>query len=336
MESILNIETILKNLIKYPAVKLSPEDQKKIALNDWEGFIYGRLTTSKYRSSSIPDELNSQIKEKIRNSISQNKPIHITVPFGGFKKWQLPTFPDIDWSEIFNLILLREYLSPIAAYYKPGVILEYFSDEIFASRMNNISQEDLDLYNDHFTQIIEFFNQFQPDNFKIKFSKIRDQISQEELFKRFEKTIVELKQNWQNIPQDEREKRLVKSERNYKMDFSKITKEEKDKILLESTLIHDAFIFGDWDSDVPWAFDDHMIAIGFRYTNKWGISIRSSRSSTVQFWVGIGVLKQKGNEFIPGILTYQQYLDNKSKLQSYDINIFDKKFKNLQSICILP
>mgnify|MGYP001609901814 CR=1 FL=1 len=128
---------------------------------------------------------------------------------------------------------------------------------------------------------------------------------------------------------------MKKSERNYKGDLSKLREAEKDKILLESTLVHDAFIFGDWDRDVSWAFDELMIPVGFRYTGSWGIHLKSTRSSTVQFWIGIGSIIERNGEYIPTSFTYDQYLKVKPKLNYHEISLFPSSFKNLSKIAIL-
>jgi len=332
----MNTNKYLTNLLTdIPDYKISDEEKKSIAFEGIEKYIFNKLNSSNYKATSMPEVLEKRVKEKILKSVEQKKPIHITVPFGGYKKWQLPTYPYPDWSEVFYMILLRDYLSPISGIYEHGVLLEFFSDEIFVSRMNNIPQRDLDEYNDQFSKIVEWFSNYLPKNFEIKSSKIREFISQEEILKRFDKDIEKLKKKWASLPKKEREFRLNKSERNYKGDLSKLPKEEKNRILLESTLVHDAFIFGDWDKDTPWAFDELMIAIGNRYTGSWGIHIKSTKSSTNQFWVGIGVLKEKNGDFIPSSLTYNQYIELQPKLKEERVDLFPKEFKNLRSAFVI-
>lgn len=332
----MDVQKYLEDLVtKVPNFELSSSDEKTIKFEGIEKYIFNKLNSSQFKASSIPEELTVKIKDKISKSVHANEPIHITIPFGGYKKWQLPTYPNPDWAEVFYLVLLREYLTPIAVAYKHGVLLEFFSDEIFVSRMNNYPQSDLDSYNDQFEEILKWFSRYLPKNFNVKFSKIRDQISQEELMKRFDKDIEKLEANWEKVTEEERVFRLKKTERNYKDDLSKYSKEERDKILLESTLVHDAFIFGDWDKDVPWAFGEKMIALGNRYTGKWGIHVKSSRASTVQFWIGTAVLKEHKGLFIPSTLTYKQYLEAKLRLQELKVKVFPREFENLRKIYIL-
>ena len=330
-----NTQKYLEEYVKtIPQYVLSDSEKKTIQFQGIENYIYNKLSSSKFKGSALPEKLQLAVKEKIGKSAKQGKPIHMTIPFGGYKKWQLPTYPNADWSEVFNIVLLREYLAPIAAEYKHGLILQYVSDEVFVARMNNYPQKDIDSYNDQLKSIIDWFQDYLPKNFQLKYSKIRDNISQKEILKRFDKDIVKLKKKWTKLPQKERDFRLNKSERNYKGDLSKLPKKEKDQILLDSTMVHDAFIFGDWDDDVSWAFDEMMIAIGFRYTGSWGIHLKSTRSSTNQFWIGMGALKDTKKGFVPTSLTYEQYLKVKSKLGSEKVSVFPDSFENLQKIMV--
>ena len=161
----MNPDTFIRNLITKPnEYILSEGEEKTIQFEGVEKYIYNKLTSSKYRASSLPISLNDTIKQTIHQSVLHGRPIHISIPFGGYKKHQLPTYPNPDWSEVFNIIYLRDYLLPIANAYPNGVVLEYFSDEVFVSRMNNIPQKDLDSYSNQFQMIVAWINQYTNAN----------------------------------------------------------------------------------------------------------------------------------------------------------------------------
>lgn len=300
-------EFIHKKVFSFSQHKLTKEEEKMIQLNGVEKYIYSKIASTKYRSKKVPKKLAGFIRSIIKLAIEKGEQITISVPFGGYKKWQYPSAPNVDWAEVFNIRYLIEYLSPISAVYKPGVVLHYFSDEIFISRMNDISQTDIDTYNNEFANLCNHFNELTPKKLQVKFSKIRDFISQKELMKRLDKAIEKLELEWHTLAEEVKKARLAKSERNFKCDLSKQTQKEKYEILKQSTLVHDAFIFGDWDEGVHWAFESNMIPIGFRYTGEWGIQLRSSRGSAVQFWVGYGVLEKRDGKFIPRIYSYKKF-----------------------------
>jgi len=334
----MNVEKYLKNLITaVPEYELSPIDKKVITFEGIEKFIFNKLNSSRYKVAAYPGDLQQKMQEKIHYCVGNKLPIHMSLPFGGYKKWQLPSAPLPDWAEVFNFVLLRDFLAPIAKAYKYGVILEYFSDEVFVARMNNYPQKDLDQYNKEFENIIAYLSKYLPKNMSVKTSKIRDQITQKEILSRFEAAIPEIKGVFVKLPKTEQEKMLKKTERNYQGDLSKLPAKKRYNILLDSTLVHEVFINSDWDTDVPWAFAKDMIAIGFRYTKSWGLHLRSSRGSAVQFWIGIGALQKQNRGYSPTILTYQQYLEalKEGKLKKEKIEIFKNKFKNLNEVFIL-
>lgn len=276
-----------------------------------------------------------EFSSKIKSAIQDQQPLHFTVPFGGYKLWRLPSYPNPDWSEVFNIRQLISYLYPLSLIHRSGIILEYFSDEIMVGRMNNIPQSDLDSYNSQMASLVEWFDQSTPDNFQLRFSKIRDQIDQTEYWKRIDAQMDEIVELWDKQPDDVKQIRLKKSARNYRGNLAHLSQEETDKILLRASLYHDGFIFADWREGVPWAFDDHMIALGFRYTDGWAIPVKSSRASVCQFWVGTGVLRQRGEELITDILTNSQYQKVKEKLITYHTSIFPKHFTNLMEVPVL-
>ncbi len=305
----MNITSTLNKLIStVPDYQLTKKDRKQVKFEGMDEYIFHKIKSSRYTGSAIPPELAEKVRDIIRDTVNNNKPIHISIPFGGYKKPQFSSAPHLDWAEVFNTIQLREYLTPIATAYPPGVVIEYFSDEIFVSRMNNIPQSDLDLYNGEFASLIKFMNKFTTKNMIFRFSKIRDQITFEELHRRFDREMVKLRKDWNSLTEVEKSFRLRKAERNYNQDLSSVSKQERHELLLNSTLVHDAFIFGDWDHGVSWAFADDMIPVGFRYTGTWGVHIKSSRSSTVQFWVGKGGMRIHDDCPISTILTYKQYV----------------------------
>ena len=323
------VEKYLQNLIE--DIKISPDLGNGNLFDD----IYKRLTSAKYRTHSLPIDLDIKIKNKINYCLKHDIPLYFTVPFGGYKLYKYISYPHLDWAEVFNLIQLRDYLFPLSKIYPKGVILEYWSDEILVSEMNKYDQKDLDTYNNEFNNLIKWFSQYLPDNFEIRFAKIRDRISYQKFWERVNQYVSENVGKWDEIDEDERQIRLTKAKRNMKIDLNKYSKEEQEKILKHAALLHDAFIFGNWKEGIHWAFEPDMIALGFRYTRSWGIPILSSRSSYCQFWIGYGALRKHKEELIPTILTFEQYQENQNKFTYENVNVFPQEFCTLQKIPII-
>ena len=118
----------IEQLLHFPAYQLSEEEKKVIAKSGVAEYLTRKILSNKYRKSAPSAEVLKSIAERVRKSVKDNSPIHLTIPTGGYKKWQLKSAPEVDWSEFFHLRFMLEYIAPLAAAYMPGVILDYFSN----------------------------------------------------------------------------------------------------------------------------------------------------------------------------------------------------------------
>jgi hypothetical protein len=103
----------------------------------------------------------------------------------------------------------------ISEVYKPGVILEWESEDVILEIADNFKREDLDRYNDDFRKLLAFFEKKIPENFKLKLVRAREQYDEKELLKGILKTkddkINEIKQQ----SEEEYKKTVARAERNY-------------------------------------------------------------------------------------------------------------------------
>ncbi|KKT74883.1 MAG: hypothetical protein UW69_C0025G0022 [Microgenomates group bacterium GW2011_GWA2_44_7] len=212
--------------------------------------------------------------------------------------------------------------------------MDFFMVELFVERLNRNPQEHVDSYVKQFNELLEQFSKFLPPNIKFISTNLRSQISQKEAIKRLDKKVEELRQTWDQLPKKDREYKLLRAKRN--VIIRPEDKGQENKIYLESALAHDAFSSEAWaDETIPWAFVKDMLPIGYSYTQGWAIHLRSCVSSTINYWVGTGALRQKGESYIPTILSTNQYQEVKGKIKMEKISLFDQKFVNLQQIPII-
>lgn len=323
----------IKNLIEsIPDYKLSSDEEKCIKFEGIEQFIFRKLNSKKFRNSKVPEALEISIKKAINFSVKNNLPIHIVLPFGAYKRWNLPTHPGIDFAEVFNLILMREFLTPIAKAYKYGVILHYYSVELFVERNNRIPQKDIDFYQKDFIFLLEKFKKYLPANMQLKFTNLREEISQEEALKAVEIKVKELKANWPNVEKEVQDIKIKRAKVNCKVD---INDPNYNEIILDAVFVHDAFASECWSKNgqIKWINKPDMIVIGHSYTGTWGLHIKSSTSSRVNFWVGIGALKIQDGKYLPTILTYEQFYSlNKEYFTTEKVDFLFKGFSNLSNI----
>lgn len=329
----MNINTFLKELVQSkPEFTPTPEDKKTIEFEGIEKFIYNKLNSSIYKASSITPDYLVKIKDKIHLCINHEVPIHVSIPFGSVKVSTLPTAPGIDWAEVFNLTLVREYLTPIAKMYKYGVKLDYISVAIFEEEMNYFSQKDIALYETEFKKLVDIFCTYLPDNFEINFIRVADLVPKEKTLRMINIKVDELRNNWMKNSEEVRNTKIMRAKRNCCL---KPTDKDYDKRILRSIFVHDAFCSECWTLDyAPWDKKD-MITLGYRYTDGWAVHIRSARASTVNFWSGMGALLKNNDILIPTILSFKQYESHKKNIQMEKVDVFNQSFKNLSQVPVV-
>lgn len=91
--------------------------------------IYEAVTAKCYRRSAVSAETIADIKHKINLAVKFDEPILFSIPFGGYKGWQQPFAPGVNWAEVYWLRYLSAYAAAIAAVHPAGVrfSLSYFS-----------------------------------------------------------------------------------------------------------------------------------------------------------------------------------------------------------------
>jgi len=311
---------------------LTPEDIKTIQHEGIKKYIFQKLNSSKYKASAITPDYVQKVQDKIDLCVNHNSPIYITLPFGATKNPYLPTAPGIDWAEMFNLAYIREYLKPIAKAYTNGVILEYISVAVFEEKVNRISQTDTDLYDQQFQKLIEFYQQYLPQNFTLKYSRVSDHIPRDIIERQLEIKKSELRKTWDQQSTEVKEYKLLKAKRN--LIYDPIDQYANDYIL-DSALGHDAFCSECWTLDAaPWD-KKNMITLGHNYTQGWAIHVRSTYGSSVNFWSGIGVLNRQSDRIVPTVLSAQQYEGVKKNITQEKIPLrFDTALTNLRELPI--
>jgi len=309
----MNIQNFTTSYIENSsAYELTSEEQKIIQHEGLNRFIFNKLNSSKYRSTSIDKDYKQKIIDKINLCLNHEIPIYITLPFGATKNPYLPTAPNIDLAEVFNIAFIREYLKPIAKAYKHGVILEYISVAVFEEQVNRIPMEDTDLYDSQFTKLIEFYKHYVPENLHLIFSRVGDLISRDKIEQQIALKKEELRKQWENLPKDVRDYKLFRAKRNVLFDTNE---KNSESLILEAVLGHDAFCSECWSTDpAPWD-KKHMITLGHTYTSGWAIHVRSVPGSTINFWSGTGVLVEKGNKITPTVLSPSQYNNLRSNIK---------------------
>jgi len=337
------VNSFLTNLLThFRPYLLTDDDKKKNKLS----FIVGKLTRKKFRRRKLVDKTKQAITEKVQLSIQSNEPIHLVVPFGGYKHFWNPSHPEPDWAEIFNFKYLTEFVSPILSVYKPGVIIEYISEDLILTRMNNYPQSALEKYSDIFRKLIEWYGKKIPTNLKFKFFRVKEHCNSQKLIKQVESLLIKRKVEFENLSLDRKIQELHRSNRSLmwqgEKDLTTLTDQEKKQRIIESRLIELAY----YETEAKPEFlgnylsENNHICICFSYGTTHDndefedLTIGSSYGSIVDYWIGRGIFYKRGERLIPDIISRNQY-----ELIKKDLKIVGTKnilpYKNYQNIEVL-
>ncbi|HYK08745.1 MAG TPA: hypothetical protein VEW42_04585, partial [Candidatus Eisenbacteria bacterium] len=139
-----------------------------------EEAIYAKVTSKKFRKYKLGDDGVEITKNAIKLLVADNKPIRIFDMFGGNKLWRFEEAPDIDWAELFSFTYFAQWARLIASVYKPGVIYEYFSQDISVESLNNVPRSETDNYSKTMRAMLEFVKPYLPENIVFKYTRHYD------------------------------------------------------------------------------------------------------------------------------------------------------------------
>ncbi len=330
----------LEEQLKLKKYTLLPDDEKKIKNQGKAEWITGKITAKKFRKASVKENTRKDILEKIQKSIDDNKPVYLIVAFGGYKHFWNPSYPEVDWAEFFNLRFMLDFVAPILAVHRPGVILDYESEDVILPMIDNFPEEALDKYAKSFKKLIGVFAKNFPDNLKINYVRSQDQCDTEKLLQEVRKRFPEAKKNWQKLPKEEKEYRLHRSPKcilwDGKEDLTGLNEKERQERIEKSKIINELYYEVDFDFRGDYFVGDNHIPLVL----SWGLcnenfdnwlTLGSTYASTVDFWSGRGVLEDRGDKIVMRVVSQNQYKEIFGSLKEIDSNIISLgNFKNIE------
>lgn len=340
-----NYNQYLSGLINsFPSYSLSKEDKKLIDKGNIAQWIFHKIIRKRFRKTNINDQTKSEIFTKISNCIKKKKPLHFIVCFGGYKHFWNPSYPEIDWAEVFNIRFMCEYFAPLITVYTPGVQLDYSSDDVIISRMDNYPKKSLDSYARSFENLLSLFSPVFPPNFKISYVRAKNQYDEKKLYKKIDHIFQKYKNRFNKMnPHQRLDHGFYRSSRNIMWDgdqnLTELSENEKKQKIEESKIIEDAYYESDFSLRGEYLTGNNHIPVVL----SWGLAqdvrgsiltLGSTHGSTVDFWTGRGILEDRGNQLIRRIVSRNQYNNIKNRLVNYKTT--HTFLKNLNQIEIFP
>ncbi len=300
------------------------------------GTMVDRLFAKKFRKYSIAPEVKVNVSKKLANIIEKKMPLNFVPSFGGYKHWWCPTYPTVDWAEIFNMKFMLEYLSPIFNNYTSNkTTIEYESEEIILSELNNVPQSGLDEYTRTFRLACDYFNSLLDNKVELKLSLAREQykdynFDKQKLLNRINEMLPEYTERFENYDEDDKKRRIQKARTNFKLDgvvdYTKLTDKEKEELFKQSRILNETFLDADFEVRGNDFFEKEnniplLFSFGLGPGGEAWLHIGSSHSSMTDFWAGTGILelREDGN-IIERILSRNQYENIKNELIDIKIN----------------
>jgi len=306
----------------------TPIQMENIGDTPIEDAIYAKVMSKKFRKLKPAEEAVSLTKNAIKLLVKENKPIRILQMFGGDKLWRFEEAPEIDWAELFSLTYFVQWSRIIASVYKPGVIFEYFSQDISVERLNNIPQSETDKYSETFRTLLKWIKPYLPDNVKVEYNR------QYDLYK-----------NTDDYDKDlEEAKQLILAKNNGKL--LELTEAMKASTELNVKLKPGQADDPLWQRRVELKHQAISQIKNLRkvaddpckiwtcptyYSNS--VVTGSTKCSYAKFWAAVGALKPKGDSFMELVLTPKQL--EAAEFTWEKINIPGLSGKNFQKIRIL-
>ena len=294
--------------------------------SDIETNIYTLLLSKKFRKYSVSPEYLSHIRNAIHLNVSRNEPIKLTLVFGGYKLWRLEEFPEPDWAEVFSLMYYAHWLRPIAAIYKPGVVLDFYSDDVILEYMDNIPKKETDQYIAGFRNLLEFMKSYIPKNVLFTLNRVGDQYgSYNDFIIELEQSIEDVKKTLGGLP-------TLTPEQAGLVELNVRVKpgQTDDPLWKEKVfLIHEGY--ARVSKRRPYYRAPDKIFVNTRPL-KDSIAVGTTKTSVVKFWIGAGVLQKQGDSFVPYIYSPKQL--SEGKFLTENIHIAGLTGKNYTSVKI--
>lgn len=298
-----------------------------VADNELVETIVGKILSKKFRKYAVGDEFRQHLLKLVHEAVENKKPINMVWVFGGYKLWRIPTSPNVDWAELFSMIYFARYAKSIAEVYKPGVVFDFYSDDVIVSRMDNIPQKDIDAYQESFCSLLEFVKPYLPKGVEFVYNRVADQYAEGEFDKELEQNITKLRNDLPGgLPaMDEVRRALV--ELNVKLTPGQDQDPQwREKVLL----IHDAYALA--SKRRPYYRNENKVMV-VNTPLKGAVAIGTTKSSVAKFWCGMGVLEKRGDNYVEKILSPKQL-----EVVNIEYNVTKIKGlmgKNFEKLCVL-
>lgn len=293
-----------------------------------EDALFAKVMSKKFRKVRVDEESVAITKKAISLAVKDNKPVIISILFGGNKLWRFEEAPEIDWAELFSITYFLQWMKSIASVYEPGVCLDYYSEDVAVEKLNNIPKSETDQYSETFKLMLEWLKPYVPKNVTIQYRRYGDEYNDiSEYYAELEEAKqAVLKENGGKLPVLTDVQKLA-TELNVRL----LPGQDKDPEWREKVeLIHKSL---ERTKTMLRYFEDPTLIPACPTWYPATIATGSTKRSYAKFWAAVGVLERDGDTFHELVLTPKQL--KAANFEWEEVNLPSLKGKNFQRVRIL-
>lgn len=324
-----NLETRVNDYINNELLNFNNIVTNSLEGKDLKDSILNRLFSRKWSRKAQYEDAKKYTEEKVDTILNNHLEFLFCFCFGGYKHFWSPTYPEPDWAEIFTIKYLMEYVLPIAETQDKRTKIEFESEEVALTYMNNTPQEGMDKYNKAFKELINYINGKVEYPIDLSVVLARDFYDRDELLKKMYDYLPEVKERFNALSEEEKEIRLRRAETNImwngKEDLTNISEEERRKFIYESRTLNEAFLDIDYELRGKEYFEKENLipllgSFGLGAGGELWLHLASNSSSMVDFWAGMGILEAREDKIIQKTISQKQFEQIKDNLVKVNLN----------------
>lgn len=291
--------------------------------------IFKALMSKKFRKYSANDELKVQVRNAITINVEKNRPINLTFLHGAYKLWRLEEAPEADWAELFSLMYYTNWVKPVCELYEPGVRFDFFVDDYIVNRLDNIPMTDIETYIKSYQELMDFLKQYQPKNLNMTITTVGSQFESEEAFNRSLQNNLEklTAATPDGLPElNDAQKAMVE------LNTKATDKQLKDPKWREKVYhLHNAYMPTKAEPGYHKGRPEKIMVFTQPLPSGTTISVGTTKSSIMKFWIGVGVLQPNAEDYKQIILSPGQLGSAKFDWESVSINgLVGKNFAKIR------
>ena len=324
-----DLETRVNDYINNELLNFNNIETNPLEGKDLRDSILNRLFSRKWSRKAQFEDAKKYTEEKVDTILNNNLEFLFCFCFGGYKHFWSPTYPEPDWAEIFTIKYLMEYVLPIAETQEKRTKIEFESEEVALTYMNNTPQEGMDKYNKAFKELTNYINGEVEYPIDLSVVLARDFYDRDELLKKMHEYLPEVQERFNALPEEEKEIRLKRAETNImwngKEDLTNISDEERRRFIYDSRTLNEAFLDIDYELRGKEYFEKENLipllgSFGLGAGGEFWLHLASNSSSMVDFWAGMGILEVREDKIIQKTISQKQYEQIKDKLIKIKLN----------------